>query len=98
MRGVSLLAGANNALSHALFSAISSGKHGPFGEARALQSDLNQEEFMRELHWYEIAISAFAFVVVTPLLALAILPFSLLGLPVFLGLVVPVLTISADRG
>lgn len=53
---------------------------------------------MRELHWYEIAISAFAFVVVTPLLALAILPFSLLGAPVFVGLLVPVLAISAGKG
>jgi hypothetical protein len=65
------------------------------GEARALQPPL-QEEFMRELHWYEIAIAAFAFVIVTPPLALAILPFSLLGLPVFLALVVPVL--SAGKG
>jgi hypothetical protein len=52
---------------------------------------------MRELHWYEIAISALAFVVVAPLLALAILPF-LLGAPVCLSLVVPVLAISAGRG
>jgi hypothetical protein len=53
---------------------------------------------MRELHWYEIAISAFAFVVVTPLLALAVLPFGLLGAPFLVALMVPVLAISAGEG
>jgi hypothetical protein len=55
-----------------------------------------QEESMRDLHWYEIAIYVFAAAVLVPMLAIAILPFGLLGMPVFLSLIGSVRTIAAD--
>ncbi len=52
----------------------------------------------QESRWFEIAASAFAFVVLAPFLAIAILPFGLLGAPVLLSLFVPVAVISAGSG
>ena len=53
------------------------------------------KQFIRESHWFEIAASIFAFVVLAPFLAIAILPFGVLGAPVLLGLLLPVFAISA---
>jgi hypothetical protein len=53
---------------------------------------------MRDFPWYEIAFSAIAFVVLMPLLALALLPFGLLGAPMFLSLIGPAMTISDEGG
>ncbi len=48
--------------------------------------------------FFEIAVSVLAFLVLAPVLAIAILPFSLLGAPVFLALILPVVAISAGSG
>lgn len=53
---------------------------------------------VRESRWFEIAASVFALVVLAPFLAIAILPFGLLGAPLLLSLFVPVALISAGSG
>jgi hypothetical protein len=53
------------------------------------------QQVARESRWFEIAASVFAFVVLAPFLAIAILPFGLIGLPVLLSLLLPVTAISA---
>ncbi len=47
---------------------------------------------------FEIAVSVLAFLVLAPVLAIAILPFGLLSAPVFLALIVPVVALSAGAG
>ena len=50
---------------------------------------------MRKYSWFQIATSAFGFVVLAPLLAPGLLLFALVNAPVFLWMLLPVLTISA---
>jgi hypothetical protein len=53
---------------------------------------------MREYGLFEIAVSVLALLVLAPVLAIAILPFGLLGAPVFVALILPVVAISASGG
>jgi hypothetical protein len=52
----------------------------------------------KESRWFEIAASVFAFVVLAPFLAIAILPFGLVAAPVLLTLLVPAMAIGAGSG
>jgi hypothetical protein len=50
---------------------------------------------MEEYRWFRIAASVFAVVVLAPFLALALLPLTVVGAPLFLALLLPVVLTSA---
>ena len=50
---------------------------------------------MEESRWFRIIVSLVTVAVLAPFLALALLPFSLLGAPLFLAVLLPVLAMSA---
>ena len=51
---------------------------------------------MQESRWFRIIVSVFTVAVLAPFLALALLPFSVLGAPLFLAVLLPVLLTSAS--
>jgi hypothetical protein len=53
---------------------------------------------MEKYGWFQIAVSVFGFLVVAPLLLPGLLLFAVVNAPIFLGLLLPVLTISAAKG
>jgi hypothetical protein len=52
---------------------------------------------MKKYGWFQIAASVFAFLVVVPLLLPGLVLFALVNAPMFLWMLVPVLTISAGK-
>jgi hypothetical protein len=57
-----------------------------------------QEVPMEKYSWFQIAASVFGFLVVAPLLLPGLLLFAVVNAPIFLWMLVPVLTISASKG
>lgn len=53
---------------------------------------------MEKYSWFQIAASAFAFLVVAPLLLPGLLLFAVVNAPIFLWMLLPVLSISAAKG
>ena len=56
------------------------------------------QQVARQSRWFEITASVFAFVVLAPFLAIAILPFGLVAAPLLLTLLLPVTALGAGGG